>query len=137
MEGSQPVTFFGVIWIILHIIACWKIFKKAGIPGWHSIIPFVNFYDEYKICWSGGAGLIFVLAFIGVWSITPAAAEGSVFLTATAAVLAFIVVLMQIIESAKLAKAFGKGLGYTLILIFFDRLGRIMLGFGSARYIGK
>lgn len=48
-----------------------------------------------------------------------------------------VVIYLQIVESHKLAKAFGKGMGYTLILIILDRLGRIMLGFGSAQYVGK
>ena len=56
---------------------------------------------------------------------------------AGAGVLVLIIILLQIIESRKLAKAFGKGLGFTLILIIFDRLGRVILGFGGAKYQGK
>ena len=28
--------------IIVEIIALWKLFKKAGKPGWASIVPFNN-----------------------------------------------------------------------------------------------
>ena len=36
-----------VIGIIL-MISRWKIFKKAGKPGWESIIPFFMFFDVTK-----------------------------------------------------------------------------------------
>lgn len=36
---------------ILVIVAMWKIFQKAGEPGWKAIIPFYNSYTMYKIVW--------------------------------------------------------------------------------------
>ena len=133
----EQVGVFAILWFILQVIGCWKLFRKAGIPGWHSIIPILNIIDEYRLCWSGGMGLLFFLALTGVNALTPAALESSGAMMAGAGVLVFIVILLQIIESRKLAKAFGKGLGFTLILIIFDRLGRVILGFGGAKYIGK
>ena len=40
---------FVIIYIILVIIACWKIFEKAGEPGWKSLIPIYNQYILYKV----------------------------------------------------------------------------------------
>ena len=137
MEGMEQIGIIGILWFILQIIGNWKIFTKAGIPGWHSIIPFVNIYDEYKLCWKGSMGLLFIIALIAVNSLTPAAVESSGVAMAGSGLLAFIVILLQIIESGKLAKAFGKGPGFTLLLIIFDRLGRVILGFSRAEYIGK
>ena len=42
---------------------------------------------------------------------------------------------MHIKESLNLAKAFGKGTGFGVCLILFGPIARIVLGFGSARYI--
>ena len=39
---TQYLGFMTVIYVLL-IIAMWKIFTKAGKPGWASIIPVVNF----------------------------------------------------------------------------------------------
>ena len=40
-----------LIYYIFYMIANWKIFSKAGEPGWKSLIPFYNVYTEYKLMW--------------------------------------------------------------------------------------
>lgn len=60
--------FFGIIFAVLLVIAIltiigkWKVFVKAGKPGWHAIIPFLNTYDLYEI--GGQKGIYFLFAFI-------------------------------------------------------------------------
>ncbi len=139
MDGSVTtiVGFAAIIWWILEIIGNWKLFKKAGRSGWLSIIPFVNIYTEFKLCWKGNRGILLIIALMVANGISQPAAEGPTGLMVVAGIAAVVAIYLQIVESHKLAKAFGKGMGYTLILIIFDRLGRIVLGFGSARYIGK
>lgn len=39
-------------WYVLQVIAYWKIFEKAGEPGWKAIIPFYNTYTQYKFTWN-------------------------------------------------------------------------------------
>lgn len=34
------------------------ILRKAGKLGWHSVIPVVNMYQEFDICWKGSKGII-------------------------------------------------------------------------------
>ena len=126
-----------IIWWLLQIVGNWKIFEKAGKPGWHSIIPFLNTYDEYDLCWNGGFGLLYLLALVVANSVSAEAAQESGMLTAVVGVAAVVALVLQIIESNKLAKSFGKGLGYTIFLIFFDRIARIILGFSYAKYICK
>ena len=126
-----------IIWWVLQIVGNWKIFEKAGKPGWHSIVPFLNTYDEYDLCWNGGFGLLYLLALVVANSVSAEAAQESGMLTAVVGAAAVVALVLQIIESNKLAKSFGKGLGYTIFLIFFDRIARIILGFSDAKYIGK
>lgn len=38
-----------LIYYIFYMIVNWKIFSKAGEPGWKSLIPFYNVYTEYKL----------------------------------------------------------------------------------------
>ena len=40
-----------LIYYIFYMIANWRIFSKAGEPGWKSLIPFYNVYTEYKLMW--------------------------------------------------------------------------------------
>lgn len=54
------LSIFAGFWLVilaffvLNIVAGWKIFEKAGQPGWASIVPFYNSYIRYKIFWGNG-----------------------------------------------------------------------------------
>ena len=47
--ASVPGTIFGLVIAVLMIVALWKIFQKAGEPGWASIIPFYNAFTLFRI----------------------------------------------------------------------------------------
>ena len=132
------VAILAIIWLILQIIADWKIFTKAGEAGWKSIIPFYNYYVEYKLCWNGLYGLIFGVLYIVVNLITR---QNATDLPTWQTILLFaglvVMAVLHWIESQKLAKAFGKGFGYGLCLFFLGSIARLALGFGKARYVGK
>lgn len=56
----------GICMSILGAVGKWKIFEKAGVKSWHSVIPVLNLYDWYQIAglgkgWAviGTAGWIF------------------------------------------------------------------------------
>ena len=46
----------------------------------------------------------------------------------------FVNVVVGIIVMLDLAKAFGKGVGMALVLVFLTVIGYLVLGFGSAQY---
>ncbi len=96
---------------ILLIVATWKIFVKAGKPGWAAIVPFYNTYCLFEI--SFGNGWLFLLTFVPC---------------------ANFVVL--IILYFKLAKAFGQGTGFGFGLLFLSPIFMLILGFGSSQYVG-
>ena len=99
-----------IIWI-LTIVAEWKIFTKAGKPGWASLIPFYNLYVLFKI--SGFNGWMFLLLLIP-----------------------FVDIVVIILLYYRLSKAFGKGVGYTLGLLFLNTIFTLILGLGSSKYVG-
>ena len=48
--GGSPVPgIIGLLIGLLIIVAMWKVFTKAGQPGWASIIPIYNLYIWCKI----------------------------------------------------------------------------------------
>ena len=105
-------TGFMIVWLaiaILMIASMWKVFVKAGKPGWAAIIPIYNFVVLCEI--AGKPAWWVVLLFIPVVN--------------------FIII---IILSIALAKKFGKGTGYGLGLAFLGIIFYPMLGFGSAQY---
>ena len=96
---------------ILMIVSLWKVFTKAGKPGWASIIPIYN--------------MIVLLEIVGkpVWWI----------ILMMIPLVNFIVVVLVFLE---LARRFGKselfGVGLLLLgVVFFP-----ILAFGDARYRG-
>lgn len=108
---AAMIYFASLVFSILAIIGLWKMFKKAGEPGWCAIIPFVNVYKLFKIAW--GSGWLFLLCFIPIVNI-----------------------VMGIMVSIKLARAFGKGTGFAVGLIFLPSIFYMILGFGDAVYYG-
>ncbi len=110
----QASPFMTVVYLavaVLGIVAMWKIFEKAGEPGWAAIIPFYNLYVLFKITWGNGWKFLFLLIPIANF----------VFL---------------IITMVKLAKAFGKSGGFAVGLIFLSVIFYCILAFGDAQYIG-
>ena len=96
---------------VLLIVANWKIFTKAGEAGWKSLIPFYNLYVLCKIV--DGKGIKFLLLLIPIVDI-----------------------VYLIILDIRMAKAFGKGTGFAVGLIFLPNIFTLILGFGDAQYVG-
>ena len=53
-----------------------------------------------------------------------------------ASVVTLISAILHIIQSVKLSKCFGHGIGFGILLILLGPIGRIILGFGDSEYIG-
>lgn len=106
---------------VLGIIAMWKIFTKAGKPGWASIIPVYNLVVWYQIA---GMNPLFLLILIGC--IIPIV---NIF-----AGIAFFVI--GIFVNLKIAKAFGKGTGFAVGLIFLPFIFQLILAFDKSEYVG-
>ena len=103
---------------VLVIAGLWKIFTKAGQPGWAAIIPIYNIYILIKIVGRPTWWLaLLLLAFVPL--------IGSI------AVLVVLFVLYW-----DLAKSFGKDIAYAFGLTLLSPIFVPMLGFGSAQYIG-
>jgi len=122
-------------WFLISIIGNWLLFKKAGKPGWHSLIPILSTWDEYDICWTGGRGILYLILIV-ILNAIPSNTDDMV-IVAIAVVLAIWIISLSFRQSMRLARSFGKGTMYGLFLFFFDRIARIILGLGSAEYVGK
>jgi len=48
----------------------------------------------------------------------------------------FVNIIFAVIMMGDLAKSFGKGIGFVLGLIFLNPIFALVLGFGSATYVG-
>lgn len=121
-------AFIALAVAILMIIANIFIFRKMGLPGWYSIIPFWNVYNQISKTWLVTPWFWFYLGlFVAPWFL-----DG--FLLSVVSILAL---ALGVAMNLKLAAAFGKGVGYCLGLIFLPVIFLPMLAFGQATYIGN
>ncbi|HBL76732.1 MAG: hypothetical protein A2W90_23520 [Bacteroidetes bacterium GWF2_42_66] len=107
--GSLIVSSLAIA--ILVIISTWKIYEKAGKPGWACIIPIYNFIVLLEIV--GKPWWWLLLYLIPIVNI----------------VLAVWVINL-------LSKSFGKTEGFTIGLIFLGFIFFPILGLGEAQYVG-
>ena len=49
LASIGTIVILAVGWYVLLAIAYWKIFEKAGEPGWKALIPFYNTYSPVQI----------------------------------------------------------------------------------------
>ncbi len=106
---SAIIFTFWIVFIIIFaisIIPKWKLFEKAGQPGWAAIVPFYNKYVLFDITW--GNGILFLLTFI------PGANA-----------------VIMIITWVKLAQAFGKDAGWACGLIFLNIIFLFIMAFSD------
>ena len=118
-----------LIFLFLQILSRYFLFKKAGRPGWHCIVPVLSTYTEFDICWNGFLGII-----AGVGSLVVNIIGTSQ--NKAVAIFAAIVLSMYLAEKWMLAKSFGKGVLFAIGLIFFPHLFMLILGLGKAEYVG-
>ena len=109
---NLAVSSIALVVLLILIIGTWRLFTKAGKPGWAAIVPFYNAYTLLKI--AGRPGWWLVLLLIPVVNL----------------VIGFIVAI-------DLARAFGRGTLFGIFGLFlFSPVGYAILGFGNARYLG-
>ncbi len=110
--GVSPIVWIlYIIVIALFIVAYWRIFTKAGQPGWASIIPIYNIIVWLRII--GRPWWWIFLLFIPIVNI-----------------------VIEIMMIHELSKSYGHGVGFTLGLIFLSPIFILILAFGGSRYIG-
>jgi hypothetical protein len=97
--------------IVFLIASMWKVFEKAGQPGWACIIPIYNTYIMLKICGKPWWWLLMML--IPIVNIV------------------YVIWMYNMIS-----KSFGKDEGFTVGLILLSFIFFPILGFGDAKYLG-
>lgn len=119
-SSGSPAVFaalFGIIMIpaiissVIIIVGMWKVFEKAGKPGWASLIPIYSAIVFLEII---GKPMWWLILFIipctlpifGIWAIN------------------------------LLSKSFGQSEGFTIGLVILPYIFFPILGFGKYQYIG-
>ncbi len=107
--GGGLFMVIALAFLVVVIAGMWKVFVKAGHPGWAAIVPFYNLYILTLI--AGREILWFILLLIPGVNIIAA-----------------------IMISLDIARKFGQSTGFGIGLAFLPFIFYPILGFGSAQY---
>ena len=107
---GMPLIFI-IVFLVIPIIGWWKVFVKAGKPGWAAIVPVYNVVVLAQI--AGKPDWWAVLFFVP-----------------------FVNLVVMVILGMNVAKCFGRGDGFGVGLGLLPGIFYPILGFGKAKYLG-
>jgi hypothetical protein len=113
---------FGMVLLagyVVCLIGMWKVFTKAGQPGWAVLIPIYNVIVLLRV-----AGLPWYWVFAVFLPIIP-----------VLGVLAYMVLAVMCLH--RISTRFGQGVGFTIGLTLLSPIFFLILGFGSSKYVGE
>ena len=148
------ITVFALAYWILTIIATWKIFKKAGEPGWKAIIPIYDVYMMYKIVGMSAWFWWMLLASFVLGIIMAVDGTGNLMYASDAEIAAFdwsghmltvislaiytiAAIMVQAFYSVKTSRSFGHGMGFAIGLFILQPIFWLVLGFDKSKYNKK
>jgi hypothetical protein len=111
IAGLAGMMFIVMLPMLVMIIAVWKVFTKAGKPGWAIFIPIYSNIVMLEIIGQPWTRLLwYFIPFYGLY--------------------------LAIVDLNALSKSFGKDAGFTVGLILLGPIFWCILGFGGAQYLG-
>ena len=106
-----------MVWVVIcavaifEIASIWRVFTKAGQPGWAAIIPIYNGIVMLQIA---GKPIWWILLYL----------------------IPLVNIVISVIVTHNLSKNFGHGVGFTLGLIFLSGIFFPILAWGDSEYLG-
>jgi hypothetical protein len=145
---------FALMLVVLQVIAYWKLFQKAGQPGWKALIPVYSDYVLYGIAWK--KTMFWIYLAVGIVSSIPSmmlssavevmAATGSATVLGVAGIAlgllltlacTVVVLVIEIMFCVHLSRSFGHGGGYAVGLLLLPTIFKLILGLGNSQYQKK
>ena len=140
VNAGQVGWIVGLVIMFFLLVSFGRIFVKGGQSGWKVLLPIYNGYILYKIIWKPvvwwillGSGLL-----LAIYSLLRTETSGFLTVVYSVLVVVLLIVMMVLIlwTQWKLAKSFGKGVGFAVGLLFLPVVFSLMLAFGSSVYVG-
>lgn len=108
---SPTASIISLIIAVVEIIAMWKLYVKAGKPGWAAIIPIYNVLVMIEIAKKPWWYLLLMLI----------------------PIVNFVIAIMITLD---FVKAYGKDTVWGILAIFFAPIIYPILAFGDSKYVG-
>lgn len=112
LAGTMLLFFFVYAAVILiYVVSMWKLYAKAGKPGWASIVPIYNVIVQLEII---GRPIWWILLLF----------------------IPFVNIYAAIVLTLDLAKSYGKDTGFGILMLLFPIIMMPVLAFGKSEYVG-
>jgi hypothetical protein len=109
LGGGMFSLFFLFLFVVLPVVSCWKVFTKAGKPGWAAIVPIYNLVVLLEIVRKPLWWIILILVPI-------------------------VNIVITLIITLALGECFGKGKGFGVGLFLLPFVFFPILAFGDSNY---
>ena len=110
-QMSPVVMIIYLAILVLELVAMWKLYVKAGKPGWAAIIPIYNVLVMLEIAKKPWWYLLLML-------------------------IPIVNIVIAIMTTVAFVKAYGKGTGFAVLTLFFSPIMYPILAFGDSQYQG-
>ncbi len=114
LEGPAALVaiVFSLAITVFYVYCMWRLFVKAGKPGWASLIPIYNTLVQLEIVQRPWWWLLLMIV-------------------------PFVNIVLAVIVVFDLAKAFGKDTAFGFGILFLAPIFIPILALGSAEYVGR
>lgn len=138
-EISVP---FGIVFVALIVICCvliiiamWKIFEKANLPGYYAVIPVYNVYVLFKLVWNE-FNFYFSVVLLILSTILDLVFEEipNVFILVVSLTISIVSLIHTIELCNRISHSFNHKVGYTIGLLFLPAVFLLILGLKSDEY---
>jgi len=109
--GTVP-TLIALAVVVLMIVATWKVFTKAGEPGWAIFVPIYNAIVWLRICGKPAWWIILLI-------------------------IPFVNFIIALLANLGMAKNFGKSAAFGIGLWLLGPIFILILAFGDAKFQGQ
>lgn len=122
-------VFLATVIAIVLIVSKWRVYTKAGKPGWTSVVPIYNIVVLMELIGRPIRWVVFYLLGVVFFFVLP------LFIVPPLGWI--LITFLYIILSLDIARSFGKGIIFAIVyLILFPFVGYPILAFGKSKYIG-
>ncbi len=118
-ETAAALTRFGLGMTIVELailvvmaVAMWRLFTKAGKPGWAALIPIYNVVVLLEVVQRPIWWIVLML-------------------------IPIVNLVIAIVLCFDIAKVFGRGAGFGIGILFLSVIFLPILAFGSSKYVGR
>ena len=139
LSAAITLSIVAAVYIIIQIIAYWRIFTKAGESGWKCLVPVLSQYTAFKIVWKPFmffAALIIAAADLLFITLASLFAELTFLLMWLIMLTSAATLIMYIAFTHKLSRAFRHGVPFTIGLLLLQPVFILILALGGAEYHG-